>query len=242
MPFTVSHVAAAAPLALVWRGRLVLSALVIGSMVPDLTLLVPGLFDRDVGRSIGGVVVFCVPAGLLLLALWHTFLKEPVLELLPAAVRRRLVFSARRRRALNVAIVLNAAAAVGAGALTHVLWDSVTHSDGWIVQRATWLESTFTVGGLHVPVYRLLQHGSSLAGLILTAGMFVVWVNRREPIALRERMTVQQRALLRATWLGLTVGFGAIFLRFELAHADSSTVYTTFGRPVVAAMRGFAVA
>ena len=72
MPFTPAHVAAVLPL--VGKGRpkwAVPSALVIGSMVPDLLYFVPIRSDRTLSHSLTGIVTFDLALGLLCVALWR---------------------------------------------------------------------------------------------------------------------------------------------------------------------------
>ncbi|MDQ0094694.1 hypothetical protein J2T21_002587 [Paeniglutamicibacter psychrophenolicus] len=52
------------------------------------------------------------------------------------------------------------------GLLTHLVWDSFTHSTGWVVLQFPVLSIEPLAG---IPVYRILQHCSSLAGLALLA-------------------------------------------------------------------------
>jgi hypothetical protein len=53
------------------------------------------------------------------------------------------------------------------GALTHILWDSLTHSTGYFVERWLWLQGSVTIIGTEIPIIKLLQHTSSLLGLFL---------------------------------------------------------------------------
>ncbi|RKZ85433.1 MAG: hypothetical protein DRR19_16380 [Candidatus Parabeggiatoa sp. nov. 1] len=61
MPFTLSHPAAAVPLA---RGGLVLSALVVGSMSPDFLYFLCLSTQYQFGHTFIGVFVFDIPTGL----------------------------------------------------------------------------------------------------------------------------------------------------------------------------------
>lgn len=64
MPFTISHTAAVLPFARHLNRWRALSAVVIGSMVPDFTLLVPWSSQRVDSHSIVGLFTFCLPIGL----------------------------------------------------------------------------------------------------------------------------------------------------------------------------------
>lgn len=85
------------------------------------------------------------------------------------------------------------------GLVTHLAWDSLTHHDGWVVLRLPFL-GTELLGGY--PIYRLLQHLSSLAGLLV---MFLWYLKRvgSTPVATQERRT--RGGALRAALVGLVL-------------------------------------
>jgi len=176
MPFTFSHPAAAVPFA---RCGLVLSALVVGSMAPDFGYFFPLLPDAHFSHTLSGVLLFCVPAGLAVLWLFHTFLKRPALALLPAGHQNRLMavtggFSFGPPRRFVLILV-----SLATGALTHVGWDSFTHSYGWMVSRVPVLSLTLVETALgSLRVYKLLQHGSTLIGAGLLCFWYLSWYRR----------------------------------------------------------------
>jgi len=167
MPFTPSHIAAVLPLLSSSRMRALLDpwALAIGAMVPDLPIFLPVLPDYSDWHSWQGVVTVDLLAVLILLALFHAFLRDPLLSLLPPSLAgRAATLLPSWRRIVRSLPAIVAGALVGAG--SHVLWDSFTHSTGpgeW----GAWL-ATPVLGVL--PVFRTLQYGSSALGLAL-----VVW-------------------------------------------------------------------
>ena len=78
MPLTISHPAASVSFA---RLNLPLSALVIGSMMPDFPYFIPALFSQSgFSHSIIGVFIFCLPVGLVSLGLFHFLIKYPALS------------------------------------------------------------------------------------------------------------------------------------------------------------------
>lgn len=180
MPFTFSHPAAAVPLA---GRRLVLSALVIGSMAPDFAYFLPVPFSRGFGHTVPGLVLFSVPIGLAVLWLFQRILKQPLLSLLPPSHRQRLLpaaggfsFGPQPHFAWILLSLL-------AGALTHVAWDAFTHGNGWIVEQVPFLRQTVMMlpyGPLRL--YRLLQHASTLLGAGLLFIWYVRWYQRAVPV------------------------------------------------------------
>ena len=61
------------------------------------------------------------------------------------------------------------------GALTHLLWDAWTHSDGFFVVNLPILQTHLSqFYGYQVYLYKVLQHGSTLLGLVCLG----LWVKK----------------------------------------------------------------
>jgi hypothetical protein len=120
MPYPFAHPAAVLPLARPMGRFAVPSALVIGSIAPDFWYFVPHL-QRPDSHSLPGLAWFCVPAGLLVYALFHLLLKQPLIALLSPRLGG---FTPARLPAAPWHAVI---ASLLAGALTHLGWDALTH-------------------------------------------------------------------------------------------------------------------
>jgi hypothetical protein len=176
MAFTAAHPVAVVPLA---RWGLPLSALVVGSMSPDFEYFIRFEPIGTVGHSLPGIALFCVPVGLVVLWAWHAMLKGALLNLLPSGLQRKLAplcgpFSfrpARRFAAILFALVL--------AALTHIGWDAFTHPNRWGVRRFPILEVELCRTPLFpLTGFRILQYGSTLAGMGLLAFWLARWYRR----------------------------------------------------------------
>jgi hypothetical protein len=139
MPYPFAHPAAVIPLARPMGRFAVPSALAIGSISPDFWYFVP-LLERGESHSIAGLAWFCLPASLLMYALFHLFLKQPLIALLSP---RLGAFTCTRLPAVPWRAVI---VSLLVGALTHLAWDALTHShdDAW---RYNWLQHASTVLG-----------------------------------------------------------------------------------------------
>jgi membrane-bound metal-dependent hydrolase YbcI (DUF457 family) len=187
MPFTVSHAAAVIPL---FRphGRLfgrfsALSALVIGSLTPDLPYFIPVPIHRGATHSLSGLLTFCVPAGLVLYVVYHLFLKHPLVALLPDEVGLRLSRITGPIGCLPRHSLGKVVGAILLGALTHIFWDAFTHRGGFGVALMPWLKvRLFAIGPLDMHGYALLQHLSTIVGLALLARWSRRWLQQRGPI------------------------------------------------------------
>ena len=176
MPLTPAHAAAVVPFCR-WKPYLWLSPLVVGSMAPDFAYFVfPPPALRHVGHTPLGLALFCIPAGLVVLYAFHRFFKRPLVLLLPQSLRAKLwphcgpfpLMPLGRLAWVSMLILL--------GAVTHVVWDSFTHDDGWAVRDYPLLKETiFTVASHEVHWFGLLQYASSALGLGLLAWWSWQW-------------------------------------------------------------------
>lgn len=177
MPFTGSHPAAVVPLL---RVGLVPSALVIGSIAPDLPYYLPVGTPSTTTHSAAGVVGIDLVFGLVLFALWQLLLAPAAVGLAPAALRDRLAPGLPVRPAWHVRSVGGVAlilVSLALGAATHVAWDAFTHADRWGTDHVAWLAATH--GPL--PGYRWAQYASGALGagiLLVAAGR---WWRRTPP-------------------------------------------------------------
>jgi hypothetical protein len=163
---------------------LVLSALVVGSLTPDLPYFVPLLHQDGFSHTLMGILLFCLPAGLTALGSFHYLIKDPLLSLLPRAHQQRLYPAAqgfsfgppRRFRLILLSLLL--------GIGSHILWDAFTHPQAWMVQRFEILRlPVLIVGSETLQVYKLLQHGSSLVGALLLCYWYFKWYRQAQPVA-----------------------------------------------------------
>ncbi len=175
MPFTGSHPAAVLPLL---RTGLPASALVAGSLAPDLPYYLP--VDLGVRTHTAlAVVTTDVLLGALLWVLWHGLLARPARDRAPGGLLARLPAGAApglRRRLDTPGRIARVGVALAAGAATHVLWDEFTHPGRWGAQHVPALARTWA----GVPGHAWAQELSGvLGGLLLLAWLARWW--RRTP-------------------------------------------------------------
>jgi uncharacterized protein DUF4184 len=189
VPFTPAHAAAVLPLVGRRRpGWVVPSALVIGSMVPDVLYFVPIRSDRDFSHSLTGLVTLDLALGLVFVAIWKVVAAPVVRDLAPQPIRLRLPIP----DPLTSREAVWAVPGVVLGGLTHIVWDSFTHANGWMVLRLPFL--TADVG---LPVFKLAQYASGILGcaVLLLHALRLPVVRRSERVAplasARERLVAQ---------------------------------------------------
>jgi hypothetical protein len=237
VPFTLAHIAAVVPLSRSHRA-LRLAPLAIGSMAPDFEYFLLQSQAGTFGHTLPGLVLFGVPAGLAALWLFERVLRPAALALLPPETERALAPRAEpvafwpppRLAWLAVLILL--------GALTHVAWDSCTHAHGWTVRQVPALRaSLLTWAGADLRVFKVLQHGSTLAGLALLAFWSARALQERLGRAVTVRDLVPDGArrrglvalLATAAFAGVVAGSLAVHGQDGLAAATAFVVRGTVG-------------
>ncbi len=166
MPFTISHIAAVLPGQRPLRRWGLMSAAMIGSMVPDFGMLFPWPLSRAQTHGMLALLTFCLPTGLLAWALFQTLIKPAWSAVFPDGWRLRLLAEHPEVRITQWRVWLGAAAAIVGGAVTHLVWDGFTHEDGRGVRMLPFLDDAGPdIAGHVLPLYRWLQHGSSVVGL-----------------------------------------------------------------------------
>jgi len=198
LPVTPAHAADAWPLSRM-LGPLPISGLAIGSMAPDFEYLLRLAVYSRIGHTAAGLVVFAIPLAFIVWLVFSRVVRPSLVELLPPGLAR-----AMRPPVQSLALGL---AAVTVGALSHIVWDGVTHRRGWTPAILPVL-LTETVAGL--PLYRLLQHLSSAVGAVAIFIWVLRWVRRQPaearrfaPGQLRRSATVVATLLAVATLAGL---------------------------------------
>jgi Domain of unknown function (DUF4184) len=246
MPYTISHAAAVLPFSrwlVRWR---VLSATVVGSLVPDLGYLMPAHPPRVLTHSALSLFTFSLPFGLLLYWVFQRVMKTPLLTLLPdQAYMRWRPFAAPA--ALNSPRQwLLAACGVLVGAITHLTWDGFTHEDARGMRLIPELDDwVITVHGHHMIGAGLLQGGSSVLGLAIVAAVVAYALRRGSPQAVVPRALNQTQ---RRSWVLVfvvvavvcTVGFDILVtddeLPFNSVRAHTHNMAIAFLRGLVLAV------
>ena len=175
MPFTGSHVAAVLPF-LGWR--LPASALVIGSVVPDVPYYLPVPVNGEQTHTLLGVVGADLLLGLVAFLAWQAFVGPAVVVLAPPVISRRLTVAWSSGAVVGVRATVRhpgrfvaVVAALLLGSLTHVVWDAFTHIDGWAVEQLPFLRAD--LGPL--PLYRWAQYLSGIVGGLIVVAWTVRW-------------------------------------------------------------------
>lgn len=206
MPFTPSHAVLALPFL---RTPLVPAAIAIGAMTPDLPLFLRGFGMTYSFTHTYTNILWTALIALGLFLLWRIVLRPAASALSPMWLARRLPtdWDEPAADAMSDALglrrrwtgVLWLAVSLLIGVLSHILWDAFTHEGRLGVQFMPALAEQW--GPLQG--FKWLQHGSSVAGLLIIGVWALLWLRRAEPRAIATR--VGRQWVRVAWWLSLPV-------------------------------------
>lgn len=168
MPFTFAHPVIAIPLKKRWPVIFNGTALVFGSMAPDFEYFMRFDAQGNVGHTLAGLFYFDLPLVLIAALLWHYIIKKPLIMSMPNFFQyhfKQYLNDKWGIRSLLACLSFLISALVGIA--SHVFWDAFTHESAFFVLRMAFLSSNLGILGVTVPVYKILQHGSTLLGLLV---------------------------------------------------------------------------
>jgi hypothetical protein len=206
VPITPSHAAAVLPL---FRTGLVPSALVVGSMAPDVPYFVPLPASRGLSHSLTGIVTVDVVLGLVVFAVWQAVVAAGVVAIAPSGLGRRLgpdqpaglrrhFGSARAAGLVVMSLVV--------GGVTHVAWDAFTHPDEWGTRHVAVLRESF--GPL--PLFKWAQYGSGVFGAAVLAGAAIRWWRATPPIPASGAHPAAERRLAIGAWAAVVLAAAGV--------------------------------
>jgi len=173
MPFTFSHPAAVLPIHSRFKKWIPLSALVIGSLVPDAAyyLPMPEHFKQN-SHTLLGTFSSSLPVGIFFWLIFY-WLAAPAVFLLPSPHRDALQ-SKLKPAQVSIQQALVVALGIVFGAWSHVLWDSCTHAKGWVVRQTPLLRDPLF--GNAILGYQVVQYLSTILGLCVLLYAYDKWM------------------------------------------------------------------
>ncbi len=202
MPFTLAHPIAAYPLWQLSRQRLNLLGLMVGTIVPDLAYFLALRPIESFGHTFPGAMTQGLFEGLLLFAIVQYGLMRPLLAVAPRGVAQRCQIF-KQNQQFNVADFVILVISIWLGAVSHIFWDGFTHPTGWFVEHFSVL--TYPIG--RMPLYKLLQYGSGLFGLLGLGVWAIRWIADSVVEPSIESLSSRGKAIA-----GLTIGLMAVLL------------------------------
>jgi hypothetical protein len=173
MPFTFTHPAIILPLTYLPRKWFSFTGLVIGSLTPDFEYFLRMRVKSNYSHTLEGIILFDLPLGLLLAFTFHNIVRNSLFDNLPTFLKSRFStfkqFDWNRFFCKNWLIVI---ISILIGTASHLFWDSFTHNHGYFVEAIPSLTNTINIFGGQIPIFKILQHSSTLIGALVIARAF----------------------------------------------------------------------
>jgi hypothetical protein len=246
MPFTISHAAVVLPFSRPLARWRLLSATIIGSMVPDFGLLMPWRPPRVETHSAVGLLTFCLPVGLVTFWVFQQLLKTPLMSVLPDAAYARWRGFAEPADIRSLKQWVVAACGVVAGAVTHLVWDAFTHEGARGIRMIPVLvDPVVDIAGHRLIGVRLLQDASSLIGLVIVLAIVAYGLRRGQAVEAGPPRPLEPNE--RHVWIAGYAVMAAVLAILFLAirrpsDASSHSLALFVGNCAIAVLRGFAAA
>lgn len=242
MPFTVAHPAAVIPLHRSLPRWTVPSALVIGSIAPDLAYFLPARIPRAESHSVAGLFWFCLPVGCAVYVLFHLVMKHPMLRLAPVDIARRLGSVVGPPRGLQSRPWLPIGISLLLGAATHLGWDAFTHGGTPVLRADRFLRAPLlAIGSYPLSTYTVLQHGSTVFGVVVLGWWIRRWLQTAPigpapsaPISGRERVVAITILVAVPVACGIVVALSRLSSSVTDAHLQKAV-----GKGLVSAFASF---
>jgi membrane-bound metal-dependent hydrolase YbcI (DUF457 family) len=215
MPFTFSHPFIVLPLCRKENKWFSATGLITGSMVLDFEYFIyMKKIEHESFHTVpGGVFIFALPVGLLLMFVYHLLIRDQLIDNLPEGWWRRLAQfkqldwnSYFRKNFIKVIVSLLI------GIYSHLLLDAFTHDFGFIVKMFPVLKERVWFLNGAIPVYDILQPVLSLIGALVIA--YAIY--RIKP----EAEITRQRTDYLKYWLFLGSAFFVVMLIRFLADTN----------------------
>jgi hypothetical protein len=172
MPFPLAHPAAVLPFRRYCPRFLSFPALIVGSLSPDAGYFFSQFQVDDFSHRLAGSIGFCLPMGIMTLLLLYS-IRTRIVMVLPNPLRRMFSPLCQQPLGSPLSVVLS----VVIGAVMHILWDSFTHNEGWLVQHLSFLQFPVArITNRQVRICHLFWHGSTFAGVTWIVLAFQHWL------------------------------------------------------------------
>ena len=244
MPFTISHTAVVLPFSRLLARWHLLSATVIGAMVPDFRLFFPGMPRVDT-HSVVGLATFCLPVGVITYWVFERLIKTPVVEALPEGAYARWLPYAAEGDIRSLRQWFLAAFGILAGALSHLVWDGFTHEGGRGVRMFPVLDdSLIDIGRRHVPGIYVMQDLGSLLGLAAVLAMVCYALRRgsQAPVPNRPVPRAERVAWILSYTVAALALSAACYVWPRLGQPASHSIVGRVSDVAIASLRGLAAA
>lgn len=226
MPFTVSHMVVAPPLAKLVGQRIPMGAFAIGAMAPDLYRLFT-TETYNLSHQWQGLYTINLAIGLFFCCLWYLLYRPVLFRFLnitdPLGIR-----SFRQACGFTLMLCLG----IMIGTATHLIWDGLTHLDFRTFAFSDFLGQAVTFSNRTYPMHRVLQIGSSIVALPLVIWMvFHYYCKHKQPLKLNKNTKYFAISLMLISLLSGYFAYLDYAQGLNIAFADLD-LYAYFSRSI----------
>ena len=212
MPFPLAHPAAVLPLRRLCPRWLSLPALMIGCLAPDSSYFFLQYGTNLFAHTLGGSVVYCLPAAGLMFLVYH-LIREPLTDALPEPHREALLPISHMPSGSPIRIGLS----LLVGIWSHLFLDWVTRESEFVVTQLPLQDEMTSIRETGIPPTRLLWYALTLLGLGWLVAAYLQFLKRSTGSMRVFASWDLQRYVL---WALLLVFPGIALLPFTLHHAE----------------------
>lgn len=223
MPFTFSHPAIVLPFTYLPKRWFSLTGLVIGCLTPDFEYFIRMKMQSNYSHTLSGLFWFDIPLGILLTFIFHNFVRDSLFDNLPIILKSR--FSSFKQLNWNNHFKNNwfvIMISILIGTTSHLFWDSFTHIHGYFVEIIPMLSNKIDILGKQVPIFKILQHSSTLLG-----GIIIFLALYKLPVDKNQMEQLNLKYWLIAICLTFIIILSRLLIRFD---------YYVYGQFIVTAI------
>ncbi|KGR76301.1 DUF4184 family protein [Ureibacillus sinduriensis] len=174
MPLTFAHPAAVLPFSR--KSKYInFLALVLGSMAPDFEYFLRGMPYGVIGHTFFGFVFFNLPVIIIVYWTYKKCIHSALYQHLPSILQDCPSDVTKSAGVFKSFVFLYCAFL---GMLTHVVWDAFTHLEGYMVRNLSILSYPVQILNYQIPLFKLLQHGSTITGITFILGYLYIRAGR----------------------------------------------------------------
>lgn len=233
MPFTISHAVLAPPLSKLTGNRLPISALAIGTMVPDLFRLFTNA-NYSGSHQWSGLIFPNLLLGLVLCLLWYA-LYRPMMFTFFGLNKPLNIVGLNQFCGFIISLIL----ALLVGTSTHLIWDGLTHVDFRTFAFKDFLSLSIQIFNNSYPMHRVLQIGLSALALPILAWMiYRHHVHYRSTVSIPSKVKIYVYCLATASVLAGAISY-FYFAESVYSEAFVHDLYAYIGKSINYFFRAF---
>jgi len=213
MPFTPVHPAIVLPLKFLPKKWISLTALIVGSVMPDLESFIKLRPEKHLSHTWMGFLYLGMPAGILLSFFFHNVIRDPLIANLPFFLQKRFSkfsgFNWTKQFKEHWFVVI---VCLFIGGASHFFWDSFSHF-GWITDRFPRVRGNVYLFDYELEIRYLIQYINTMLGGIII--LIFIFRMQATPVA------KQSRHFFPFWLLTLGIAIGIFAVRMDLLIDNS---------------------